>query len=30
LGCDADVFLGKMDGNKYSADSVPNGAGQAW
>lgn len=21
LGCDADIFLGKMDGNKYAADS---------
>ena len=29
LGCDADVFLGKMDGNKYSADSAKE-SNQPW
>jgi hypothetical protein len=28
IGCDADVFLGKMDGNKY--DSAPKGNDNGW
>ena len=28
IGCDADVFLGKMDGNKY--DSAPKGNDGGW
>ena len=28
IGCDADVFLGKMDGNKY--DNAPKGNDGGW
>ena len=30
LGCNADVFLGKMDGNKYAADSGQGGSAKGW
>lgn len=30
LGCNADVFLGEMDGNKYAADSGSKSAGNSW
>lgn len=30
LGCNADVFLGEMDGNKYAADSGNKSAGNSW
>ena len=30
LGCNADVFLGEMDGNKYAADSDNKSAGNSW
>jgi len=30
LGFNADVFLGKMDGNKYAADSGSKTAGNSW
>ena len=30
LGCNADVFLGEMDGNKNAADSGNKSAGNSW
>ena len=30
LCCNADVFLGEMDGNKYAADSGNKSAGNSW
>jgi hypothetical protein len=27
IGCDADIFLGKMDGNKYDQDSESKSSG---
>tara|TARA_B110000908_G_scaffold70181_1_gene84620 strand:- start:5114 stop:5566 length:453 start_codon:yes stop_codon:yes gene_type:complete len=30
LGCNADVFLGEMDGNKYAADSGKKPTGGSW
>ncbi len=30
IGCDADVFLGKMDGNKYDSGDKPSPSGNSW
>jgi hypothetical protein len=30
IGCDADVFLGKMDGNKYDGGDKPSPSGNSW
>jgi hypothetical protein len=30
IGCDADIFLGKMDGNKYDQDSGSKSSNGSW